>query len=458
MTTASPSALPHRLAARAHARHPRSGGTSSSSGGRPRPTSRSRRTAGARSRGTRRRAASRRSRTPCSRAASAAATSSPCSPAHGSNGSSSTGPSCRSAPSSSASTRRTRRAECDVHPRPLRGGARVRRGRSAAREARVRACATPGAARDPPLRDLPELEAEGRAHAAEQPDALAAAAREIQEDDLGTLIYTSGTTGPPKGCMLTHKNLVTAALRVRTNIEDGSDTVLLFLPLAHTLRPSRAPGCGLLRRRPSRSSPTPRAWRRRSAPCARRSSPRCRASTRRSMRASSTGSRTRSGVKRALGRWALGVGARASAPAPLAADGAARPPRAGAPRRQARLRQGEGAPRRTASCRRLGRRAARRRRARVLPLARDARDRGLRPHRDGELAQRQRPGRIQVRHRRPRGRRLRDQARRATARSSSAATPSSPATTRIRRRLPPRSPTTAGSAPATSARSTRTAT
>jgi long-chain acyl-CoA synthetase len=81
---------------------------------------------------------------------------------------------------------------------------------------------------------LPELEAEGRAHAEANPDALDAAAREIGEDDLGTLIYTSGTTGPPKGCMLTHKNLVTAAIRVRTNRPEGGDTVLLFLPLAHT--------------------------------------------------------------------------------------------------------------------------------------------------------------------------------------------------------------------------------
>jgi long-chain acyl-CoA synthetase len=81
---------------------------------------------------------------------------------------------------------------------------------------------------------LPELEAEGQAHAESNPDALEAAALEIAEDDLGTLIYTSGTTGPPKGCMLTHKNLVTAAVRVRTNMPDGGDTVLLFLPLAHT--------------------------------------------------------------------------------------------------------------------------------------------------------------------------------------------------------------------------------
>jgi len=82
--------------------------------------------------------------------------------------------------------------------------------------------------------ELPELEEEGRAHAGEHPDAADAAAALVHEDDLGTLIYTSGTTGPPKGCMLTHKNLVTAAIHVRTNLEDGGDTVLLFLPLAHT--------------------------------------------------------------------------------------------------------------------------------------------------------------------------------------------------------------------------------
>ncbi len=82
--------------------------------------------------------------------------------------------------------------------------------------------------------ELAAMEAEGRAYVGEHPGAVDAAAREVQEEDLGTLIYTSGTTGPPKACMLTHRNLVTAALRVRTNLEDGGDTILLFLPLAHT--------------------------------------------------------------------------------------------------------------------------------------------------------------------------------------------------------------------------------
>jgi long-chain acyl-CoA synthetase len=56
----------------------------------------------------------------------------------------------------------------------------------------------------------------------------------VEEDDLATLIYTSGTTGPPKGCMLTHRNLVTAAIRVVEGMNQPGDVVLLFLPLAHS--------------------------------------------------------------------------------------------------------------------------------------------------------------------------------------------------------------------------------
>jgi long-chain acyl-CoA synthetase len=74
---------------------------------------------------------------------------------------------------------------------------------------------------------LGKLEAEGRASKHLQPDPVA-------EDDLATLIYTSGTTGPPKGCMLTHKNLVTAATKVRRTLEMPGDVVVLFLPMAHS--------------------------------------------------------------------------------------------------------------------------------------------------------------------------------------------------------------------------------
>src|SRR5829696_1835909 len=55
-------------------------------------------------------------------------------------------------------------------------------------------------------------------------------------DDAATIIYTSGTTGRPKGCELTHGNMLFVAELAPTVIpamraEDASS--LLFLPLAH---------------------------------------------------------------------------------------------------------------------------------------------------------------------------------------------------------------------------------
>jgi long-chain acyl-CoA synthetase len=78
-----------------------------------------------------------------------------------------------------------------------------------------------------PFDRLPKLEAEGRLAKHLHPEP-------VEEDDLATLIYTSGTTGPPKGCMLTHLNLVTAATRVVEGLQEPGDVVLLFLPLAHS--------------------------------------------------------------------------------------------------------------------------------------------------------------------------------------------------------------------------------
>jgi long-chain acyl-CoA synthetase len=132
----------------------------------------------------------------------------------------------------------------------------------------------------------------------------------VREDDLATLIYTSGTTGPPKGCMLSHKNLVTAALRVKTHLEEQSDTVLLFLPLAHSFArivhhsaafhgatlalvsdATRLPEA-LARTRPTILPAVPRVYEK--------------------VHANTLGEIERSsGAKRAIGRWALGVGARA---------------------------------------------------------------------------------------------------------------------------------------------------
>ncbi|HEX8631580.1 MAG TPA: AMP-binding protein [Catenuloplanes sp.] len=79
-------------------------------------------------------------------------------------------------------------------------------------------------------------------------DALATAGRAVSAgqladrraglgaDSLATIIYTSGTTGRPKGCELTHGNLLYVAAVAPTVIPPvgaAGSTTLLFLPLAH---------------------------------------------------------------------------------------------------------------------------------------------------------------------------------------------------------------------------------
>ena len=65
--------------------------------------------------------------------------------------------------------------------------------------------------------------------------------------DLATIIYTSGTTGRPKGCELTHRNLLSevrnasAAAPEIFGVTGGS--TLLFLPLAHVLARVIQVGC-----------------------------------------------------------------------------------------------------------------------------------------------------------------------------------------------------------------------
>jgi long-chain acyl-CoA synthetase len=69
-------------------------------------------------------------------------------------------------------------------------------------------------------------------------DEVHAARAGVRTDDLATLIYTSGTTGRPKGCELTHRNLLSEAEAILTSpfgekIRGGSNVA--FLPMAHVL-------------------------------------------------------------------------------------------------------------------------------------------------------------------------------------------------------------------------------
>ena len=56
----------------------------------------------------------------------------------------------------------------------------------------------------------------------------------LQPDALATLIYTSGTTGPPKGVMLSHRNLAWTAGKAIDIVETSPDDCSLsYLPLSH---------------------------------------------------------------------------------------------------------------------------------------------------------------------------------------------------------------------------------
>ena len=84
-----------------------------------------------------------------------------------------------------------------------------------------------------------EFLALGREHRAAHRGAVEELMSEAKWDDGMTLVYTSGTTGPPKGAMLTHRN-VTYSMSLFRNpaIREGfmpsmDDEILCYLPLCH---------------------------------------------------------------------------------------------------------------------------------------------------------------------------------------------------------------------------------
>jgi long-chain acyl-CoA synthetase len=74
----------------------------------------------------------------------------------------------------------------------------------------------------------------GRDAASNRREAVDDRVAAIGPDDLAILVYTSGTTGPPKGVMLTHRNLLWACGAITGLIAPREeDELISFLPLCH---------------------------------------------------------------------------------------------------------------------------------------------------------------------------------------------------------------------------------
>ncbi len=138
---------------------------------------------------------------------------------------------------------------------------------------------------------------------------LAARISALEEDQVCTLIYTSGTTGSPKGVMLSHTNLLWTARQITEPFGlDHSHRGLSYLPLSHVAEqvisiygPLQIGGCvafaesldalpeNLREIRPTFFFGVPRVWEKIQG-------------------AMEAAGATSGGVKRALVRWARGVG------------------------------------------------------------------------------------------------------------------------------------------------------
>ncbi len=302
-----------------------------------------------------------------------------------------------------------------------------------------------------------ELRRLGRDNVERLKSDLAGRVAEVRPEDIATIVYTSGTTGPPKGVVQTHGNhLGTLESAAKMETITSGDTHLLFLPLAHSfarlesflgvhrgLTTAFAENIDKLRDnlpevKPNFICSVPRVFEKVYAGVLAKAE-------------------AGSPIKKKIFHWAVGVGREVSRLKQAKKPVPGRPRLQVPPGPQARVLEAPRGPGRAPALRGLGRRAALQGDRGVLPRRGHPDPRGLRPHRDLPLAHLQpaRPLQVRVGGAGAARHRGQDRARRRDPGPRAATSPR--ATSRSRR--PPRrcSWPTAGSPPATSGGSTRTA-
>lgn len=87
---------------------------------------------------------------------------------------------------------------------------------------------------DPMCISFDELLVRGREFSETNDGAFEAAIKSVDAEQLLTLTYTSGTTGPPKGAMISHRNMLFMMITLqRIYGINNNDEQIGFLPLAH---------------------------------------------------------------------------------------------------------------------------------------------------------------------------------------------------------------------------------
>lgn len=88
--------------------------------------------------------------------------------------------------------------------------------------------------RDAMCMSIDDLYDLGRAHREQHPNVWFQEVSRAQSDDVMILTYTSGTTGPPKGAMVSHRNVLFMMSCTQNCFQvRDDDRMLAFLPLAH---------------------------------------------------------------------------------------------------------------------------------------------------------------------------------------------------------------------------------